>query len=1050
MILKTKRRGVLYTALTLVLGIAILTTTLVAPRLQLVKHATAEESQTLKAAGAGAPDKAKQALQSPAFFGVQAMPPSYIDEPGDKVYPLGALWEHDKDGDNRPIASGSLAPSVNRTNVPDNTYQLDILSAVDEGKVSPATIAGKEMNDLSDIDRIIVPGSHGHYNFTIQNIITSPCDYAFIIEIGDDPRLKEADWSRFPIKYRLWQVTNPSPLAGTLISGDGLIADGENDWVGVVLGGLPEVKGTLAGNQAREYRLDWKWDFETDDVQDGIDVSLGKQVYDVPPYYQLKLSLAIWAESVKVWVNFDPNGEGATVDPEGKEYNVEDSFGTTLPTPVRAGHEFTGWVDKDGVLVTSATLVDPVKLDSHGERTIYATWKEEGQIQLIFDPNGEGALVDPTFRDYNKDEAIGKYGALPTPGWPSYTFKGWTYDKAGTRPVSLSDIVPAEGDTIYAQWKVWVNFDPNGEGATVDPEGKEYNVEDSFGATLPTPVRAGHEFTGWVDKDGVLVTSATLVDPVKLDSHGERTIYATWKEEGQIQLIFDPNGEGALVEPTFRDYNEDEKIGEYGALPTPGWPTYTFKGWTYDKAGKLPVSLSDVVPAEGGTIYAQWKVWVNFDPNGEGATVSLEGREYNVGDSFGATLPTPVRAGYDFVGWVDKNGAPIASATLVAPIKLDGHGERTIYASWKEEGKIRLTFDPNGEDASVSPNFEDYNEDEPINTYGDLPIPIWPSFKFKEWTYDKEGRQPVNPSDIIPEQGGTIYAQWQVWVGFDPGGDGATVDPEGAWCDINKNLTLPTPEREGYEFDGWVDKDDNPVTSESFVDAIALGLLGDRTIYAKWKIAGEMVIRLNFDPNGEGASVSETGRDYEEGDRIDKEGPLPVPTRPGYTFKGWAYNREGTLPVNPASTVPEQGGWIYAQWTKNEDPGPVIPPWVWILPPVIAAPIIPLIGMASLLPALPVLLGGVGLLGIGGLGIGDWDRCWRCLRPCDECICEGKCHNPCCRNETDNTDDQPKPPVLPPKTGDSSAVMWSALTMLALSGGLALVLSRKRREEEDS
>lgn len=368
-----------------------------------------------------------------------------------------------------------------------------------------------------------------------------------------------------------------------------------------------------------------------------------------------------------------------------------------------------------------------------------------------------------------------------------------------------------------------------------------------------------------------------------------------------------------------------------------------------------------------------------------------------------------------------------------------------------DSSKIKLIFDPNGSGATVTPTFREYNKGERIDKYGALPIPTRPGYNFVRWTYDKEGTLPVNPSDIIPEKGATIYAQWttKIWVNFDPDGEDASVTPDGEWYDPDDlfGFTLPIPERPGYEFIGWFDRDGNPVTAESYINALRLGLLGDRTIFARWRVAGETVIRLNFDPNGAGASVNPTGRDYEEGDRIDKHGPLPIPTRPGYTFIGWTYDREGTLPVNPSDIVPSQGGWVYAQWIKNEDPNPVLPPWIWILPPAIIAPLIPLIGVASLLPALPVLLGGIGLIGLGGLRC---DCCWRCLRPCDECICEGKCHNPCCRNEVDDTDDQTKPPVMPPKTGDSSTVMWSALTMLALSGGLALVLSRKRREEEDT
>ena len=113
---------------------------------------------------------------------------------------------------------------------------------------------------------------------------------------------------------------------------------------------------------------------------------------------------------------------------------------------------------------------------------------------------------------------------------------------------------------------------------------------------------------------------------------------------------------------------------------------------------------------------------------------------------------------------------------------------------------------------------------------------------------------------------------------------------------------------------------------------------------------------------------------------------------------------------------------------------------------MLAVPLISLVGAVALgtaLAALPVMLGSVGLIGLGGLGASVC--CWRCLRPYDECTCEGKCRNPSCRNENNDAFDA-KNPVPPPKTGDSWTITWLAGAGLMMALGMLVMLKRKKKE----
>ena len=103
-----------------------------------------------------------------------------------------------------------------------------------------------------------------------------------------------------------------------------------------------------------------------------------------------------------------------------------------------------------------------------------------------------------------KTNAITKIVQMESPLHPTATFAGWFYKdsngKYSTEFTSFSDI---QDETVYAKWVVTVTFDPN--GGTVTPVSKEVTVGESYG-DLPTPVREGYDFTGWIMYDQAIYT----------------------------------------------------------------------------------------------------------------------------------------------------------------------------------------------------------------------------------------------------------------------------------------------------------------------------------------------------------------------------------------------------------------------------------------------------------------------------------------------------------------------------------------------------------------
>ncbi len=121
------------------------------------------------------------------------------------------------------------------------------------------------------------------------------------------------------------------------------------------------------------------------------------------------------------------------------------------------------------------------------------------------------------------------------------------------------------------------------------------------------------------------------------------------------------------------------------------------------------------------------------------------------------------------------------------------------------------------------------------------------------------------------------------------------------------------PTREGYDFLGWsYDRDGNdPV---DFTKAIVAGS-GHATVYAQWKQNNEKTV-LYFANGGAFADGNEAMEGVTDSNGVARQ-PL-APTREGYTFAGWTYDRDGNDPVD--FSKPLQGGaanfMLYAKWTK--------------------------------------------------------------------------------------------------------------------------------------
>jgi len=530
----------------------------------------------------------------------------------------------------------------------------------------------------------------------------------------------------------------------------------------------------------------------------------------------------------------------------------------TLPTLTRTGHNFEGWytAPTGGTRATANTVVN-------GHTTFYARWTHTVNL------NPQGGNVNPTSVRIQSGTAVGTQ--LPSPTRTGLTFVAWYTAATGGNRVTATTVV--NGHTTYhARWNATVTFNAN--GGTVTPATRTINIGTGVG-TLPVPTRAGHTFVGWftAQTGGNQITANTVVN-------NNVTYWARWNVIS-FTVTFNPNG--GTVTPTTRSVNTGAQVG---ALPTPTRAGFAFVGWFTALTGGSQVAANTAVTSDV-TFFARWNATVTFNANG--GSVNPTTRVVQLGNTVGS-LPTPTRTGHTFLGWftAQTGGTQVTANRII-------NSSVTFFARWN----ATVTFHPNG--GSVNPTTRTVQVG---NTVGNLPTPARAGHNFVGWFTAQTGGTQITASRIV-DGNVTFFARWTVipsaTVTFNP--NGGSVTPTTRLVFVGTSVgALPTPTRAGHTFVGWFTSPSggSHVTTNTIVH-------GNVTYWARWDISSFMV---TFNPNG--GSVSPATRAVAGGARV---GDLPIPTRPGFAFRGWFSNPNGGIQYN-ATTVVNSNMTFYAVWYR--------------------------------------------------------------------------------------------------------------------------------------
>jgi uncharacterized repeat protein (TIGR02543 family) len=290
------------------------------------------------------------------------------------------------------------------------------------------------------------------------------------------------------------------------------------------------------------------------------------------------------------------------------------------------------------------------------------------------------------------------------------------------------------------------------------------------------------------------------------------TLYAKWTVNSYT-ITYEENGGSDVINYT----------AQFGtALTAPTAPTkvgHTFDGWYSDVALTVAFTFT-TMPAQHTTLYAKWVVnnyTISFESNGGNAVTGIT-------QGYGTTVvaPTaPTRLGHTFDGWYSDVALTLAYTFTTMPAQ-----NMTLYAKWSTNS-YTISFEENG--GSDVPNITE--------VYGTtLATPTAPTkegYVFVGW-YSDVALTLAYTFTTMPAQNITLYAKWdyQSYTLTYINAEGLTP----VIIKANETLSLPTPTRLGYEFQGWFN-------DELFLNPFTDTLMPshDVTIYAKWQLAKYLV-----------------------------------------------------------------------------------------------------------------------------------------------------------------------------------------------------------------
>ena len=476
---------------------------------------------------------------------------------------------------------------------------------------------------------------------------------------------------------------------------------------------------------------------------------------------------------------------------------------------------------------------------------------------------GSVAIRNATFKAIATNGA----GIISGSNGTAYTLdpnNGYTVDNmipAGAYMTNSSDygstgLVSSSITVVLTQYNVSYNPD----GGTPQPENGIYTIETSD-FFLPTVTKNGYTFGGW-KYNGNMVNTTALPTTTERAGNVSMTFDATWNVIS-YKVVYDVDGGVALPDGS---YNIETALT---SLPTPQREGYVFDGWYRgnQKVTSIPAGTGDV------TLKAHWteiSYTLSFKTNNGTSLADISYTKTQPG-----TLPSGLtKEGYMFGGWfLDENftGSKLEAVPFPAGTAGQTNIPVMVYAKWTPT-PYTITFNTNGGSDQDALRYTIETETFKLPTRTTKA-----GYTFVGWYIDENLTEPYG--EVVKGTHGdfTLYAKWelaQYTIEYELYGYGNN-PPDAVTCyNIEKEVKLPTPQRDNFTFVGW-HKDD--LLKDQALMIIPAGTTGNLKLYAEWTMGNS--VQISRPANGT-ITVKSGSTEVKPGDKVGANTSLTITATP--------------------------------------------------------------------------------------------------------------------------------------------------------------------------
>ncbi|MEG0255323.1 InlB B-repeat-containing protein [Vagococcus sp.] len=468
-----------------------------------------------------------------------------------------------------------------------------------------------------------------------------------------------------------------------------------------------------------------------------------------------------------------------------------------------------------------------------------------------------------------------------------YFFDGWQSSVDG-KTYQVGDIIkPSENVVFTAVWttkKIAVVYDAN--GGIKSPVNENLQAGTTYTISSDYPSREGFTFKGWKSSlDGKVLPAGSVMTITK-----DLTLTAQWEVIKRI-ITYD---DGQTKQEVTEVQGATHKI----SIANPTKAGFTFKGWKWDRLYKKDETIK--VENENILFEAVWsrnEIAITYIGN-EGQNIPDNDTSFALGN-YTIASDQPSKVYSHFVGW--KNSV---DNKIYQPKEIIKTGEVDIrlIAQWEDETS-NIIYDFNGGTGNFTNSKQSIGKTYKIPT--GTATKLGYSLTGFENSYDGKIYKVGDIIDV-QEEDTTLTAQWETGryqVSYDSLGGDKTPDSETIGYNQLFYVRDIIPAKEGYIFKGWKSSQDNKVyvVGDSFV------VTKDIVLTAVWELKQYTV---NYNLNGGTGAVTSATVKHGEKHTVS----ATIPTKEGYTFKGWKSSMDSKIYVSGNQIVVMKDMTLTAEW----------------------------------------------------------------------------------------------------------------------------------------